>query len=244
MKLRKRKTAGQLAHKAASDTTKYNALEVGYAMTDDVMEQIRICINNHNSIIDENEYCIVRVIAGDPLISNARRFKYYAWMYLPSPRPNQAVFLYNKTKNSIRRLWVLPSDAVMAELHELSHVNKRYQTMKIWTDAFYKTWKFIPYKGMGQHLTKGVIQTKYINFKGELTDSPGEFVNTDPTKFWEFIRHMHDIDMLSEHEYFLAHREELIKAGCKIPDSNFSDAFDFSKISVKQFVDSQDSIID
>jgi hypothetical protein len=55
--------------------------------------------------------------------------------------------------------------------------------------------------------------------------------------FWAFIRHMHGIDMLSEQEYISAHRDELLKAGCKLPDANFSDPFDFSKVSIEKVVD-------
>ncbi len=198
-----RQTAGELSHKALCDTTTYDSREVGHAMVDDVMDEIRKCITKHNEIFDEDEYCIVRVIAEDPLIKNLKRFKYYGWLYLPSPRPNQSVFLYNKPRDTIRRLWVLPSDMVMAELAGTNViVHKRYETMQAWSVAF---------------------------FKGT---------------FWEYIRHEHGIDMLSEQEYISAHREELIKAGCKIPDSNFSDPFDFSKVSVKEVVDSQNPLFE
>lgn len=192
-----RKTAGELANKALSDTTKYDALEVGHAICDDIEVHLRECIERHKHIINENEFCIVMVIAKDPLIHNLVRRKFYAWPYLPKPRPNQAVFLYNKGQDRItKRLWVLPSDIVMAELAGTNViVDKKYETMQAWSVAF---------------------------FKGT---------------FWEFIRHMHDIDMLSEHEYFNLHRKELIKAGCQLPSSNFTDPFDFSKISVKQVVD-------
>jgi hypothetical protein len=197
-----KQTAGELSRKALSDTTKYDSLEVGHAMVDDVMAEIRKCIENHNDILDENEYCIVRVIADDPLICNVKRFKYYAWLFLPSPRPNQAVFLYNKTKDTIKRLWVLPSAAVMAELAGTDIiVHKRYQTMQAWSIAF---------------------------FKGT---------------FWEYIRHEHDIKMPSEQEFLNAHRDELIKSGCKIPDSSFTDPFDFSKIQIKQVVDSEKPVL-
>jgi len=192
-----RKTAGELSQKAAADTTKYDALEVGHAMSDDIGLHLRQAIENYRDIINEPEFCVVMIIAKDPLIANLIRRKFYCWPYLPSPRPNQAVFLYNKVKDCItKRLWVLPSDMVMAELAGTNIiVDKRYETMQAWSVAF---------------------------FKGT---------------FWEFIRHQHDINMPSEHEYFLAHREELIKAGGKIPDSNLTDAFDFSKIHVKQVVD-------
>ena len=213
----RRKTAGELSRKVQADKTKYNALEVGHALADEIMPQIRKCIENHKSIIDENEFCIVMLIAKDPLIHNLMRRKFYAWPYLPKPRPNQSVFLYNKAKDNItHRLWILPSDMVMAELHELSHVDKRYQTMKAWSDAFYKGWKY-----------------------DKITNS---FFNSDPFYFWNYVRADQKIDMLSEHEYFLKHREELIEAGCKIPNPGDTEAFDFSKIDIKQVVDSQTAV--
>jgi len=225
-----RLTAGELSQKAMSDTTKYDALEVGHALTDDIMPHIRQCIENHKTIINEDEFCIVMVIAKDPLIHNVMRRKFYAWPYLPKPRPNQSVFLYNKSKDQItKRLWILPSDVVMAELHSLTHVDKRYQTMKAWTDAFYKGWRYTPHKS-------SIIT-------GDPKENKGEFVNTDPLHFWEFVRRDQNIDLLSEHEYFLKHREELIQAGCQIPDSGFIEAFDFDKISINKIIDTQETVV-
>ncbi len=211
-------TAGELSKKALSDKTKYCAREVGHALADDIMPHLRQCIENHKEIINENEFCIVMLISKDPLISNLMRRKFYAWPYLPKPRPNQAVFLYNKGLDQItHRLWVLPSDMVMAELHSLAVVDKRYETMKAWSDAFYKGWKF--------------------NKKTK------EFFNSDPIHFWRYIRKDQKIDMPSEHEYFLEHREELIKAGCQIPDTDSTEPFDFSKIEIKQIVDTQAAVV-
>lgn len=219
-----RKTAGQISNQLAKDKTKYDALEIGHAMADDIMPHIRQCIENHKSIIDENEFCIVMLLAKDPLLASVVRRKFYAWPYLPKPRPNQAVFLYNKGLDRItKRLWVMPSDVVMAELHSLSHVDKRYQTMKAWADAFYKGWKFVRTPG---------------------AKDPGKFVNTDPFHFWNYVRKDQQVDMLSEHEYFLKHREELIEAGCQVPDASYSEAFDFSKVHVKQVVDSDEIVAD
>ena len=195
-------TAGELSRKAASDTTKYDAREVGHALSDDIGLHLRESIEKHKPIIDEPEFCVVMVIAKDPLIKNLMRRKFYCWPYLPSPRPNQSVFLYNKAKDDlVKRLWVLPSDMVMAELAGTNViVDKRYQTMQAWSVAF---------------------------FKGT---------------FWEYIRHEHGINMLSEHEYFLENRDKLIEAGCKIPDSTFSDPFDFSKVSIEKIVDTQTAV--
>lgn len=196
-----RVTAGELSKKALSDTTKYNALEVGHAMSEDIEQNLYETAQKYRSIFDENEYCVVMVIAKDPLICNAIRRKFYCSLYLPSPRPNQAVFLYDKRSGLIKkRLWILPSDVVMAEIASLTVVEKRYKTMQAWSVAF---------------------------FQG---------------RFWEYIRYEHNIDMLSEQEYILQHREELIKAGCKIPDSRFTEPFDFSKIHIKNVVDTQHAV--
>jgi hypothetical protein len=201
---KKRETAGELSKKALSDQTKYDAVEVGHAMVDDIPRLLRESIEIYKHIIDEPEFCVVMVIAKDPLIKNLIRRKFYCWPYLPKPRPNQAVFLYNKAKDAItKRLWVLPSDMVMAELAGTNViVHRKYETMQAWSVAF---------------------------FKGT---------------FWEFIRYQHNIDMLSEHEYFLEHRAELIQAGCKIPDASFSDPFDFSKVAVEKIVDTNTSLSD
>jgi len=201
--LSKRKTAGELANKALADQTKYDASEVGHAMADDLEKHLYESCQKHRSIINEPEYCVVMVLAKDNMIKNVIRRKFYCWPYLPKPRPNQAVFLYNKGLDRItKRLWVLPSDMVMAELAGTNIiVDKRYATMQAWSVAF---------------------------FKGT---------------FWEYIRHEHHINMPSEHEYFLQHRQELIDAGCKLPGPDDTEPFDFSKIYVDNVVDTVKPIL-
>jgi hypothetical protein len=195
-------TAGELANKALSDNTKYDALEVGHAMADDIGTHLYEAAKNYHDMIGENEFCVVMIVAKDPLLKNLIRRKFYCWPYLPSPRPNQAVFLYSKPLGRItKRLWVLPSDMVMAELASLCVVDKRYKTMQAWSIAF---------------------------FEG---------------KFWEYIRYESGINIPSEHEYFLQHREELINAGCKLPNSSAIEPFDFSKIHIKNVVDTQTAAV-
>lgn len=200
--------ASELAQKALQDNTNYNILELGHAKTDDVMTEIRKCIDKHNPLFDEDEYCIVRQLASDPLLPTLRRCKYYGYLYLPKPRPEQTVFLYNKKLDKIRRLWSLPNGTRMTELATTTNaVPEEYKTMQAWSIAFF------------------------------------DGVQNKDNRFWEFIRYQHGINMPSEHEYFLAHREELIKAGCKIPDSNATDPFDFSKISIEKIVDTEASAV-
>ncbi len=195
-------TAGEIQNKLNKDTTKYDAREVGHAMTDDFAKHLFESINIYKNRIEEDQFCVVMIIGEDPLIKNVKRRKFYCWPFLPKPRPNQSVFLYNKrTETLTKRLWVLPSDMVMAELASLPHVDKRYQTMQAWAIAF---------------------------FKGT---------------FWDYIRYEHNIDMLSETEYHLAKREELLKTGIQVSASDFADPFDFSKVAIKKVVDPNNAIL-
>jgi len=134
----KRKTAGEQSLKASSDTTRYDPLEIGYALTDDVAEQLKICAERHYPIFDMDEFCLVLIIAGDPLIHNVRRHKYYAYPYLPQPRPQQAVFLFNKRTQKCKRLWCLPDAKVMATISEMGYVSPKWSLTKAWCDAFFE----------------------------------------------------------------------------------------------------------
>lgn len=196
--------ASDLSKKAFADNTKYEAREVGLAITENDDDHARQAIENYKPIYDEDEFCVVLVNSGDPLIKNLIRRKWYCWLYLPSPRPDQAVFLYNKKLDKItKRLWVLPNSLRMSQLTMPgSIIEKEHELMKAWSEAF---------------------------FKGT---------------FWEFIRWQHKIEMLSESEYLVKHRDELIKAGCKVPQTLVTDPFDFDKISIKKVADSQQTVAD
>ena len=196
----KRKTAGELSLKASSDNTVYDPLEVGYAVCDDVINQLHICGLRHASLFDEDQYFLMLIIAGDPLIHGVKRHKYAAFIHMPSPRPEQSVYLYTKSTQKIKRLWSLPNAKIMAIISETPYVDKKWQMTKKWCDSFFNK------------------------------------------TFWEDIRHQYGITHLSEHEYLNAHREELIKAGCKESETLIPQPFDFSKITIDQIIDTKTAI--
>ena len=198
--MKQRITAGELSKKAMADQTKYNALEVGHAMTEKHLNYVDQ--EGNHSFRQLDQFAVVMVIAKDNLIKNVIRRKFYCSPFLPSPRPNQAVFLYTKAAGRIvKRLWVLPSDMVMAELASMQIVHKQYQTMQAWAVAF---------------------------FEG---------------KFWEYIRHESGTTMVSQQEYMSQHREELIQAGCKLFDADYSQPFDFDKVHIEKVVDTQEALV-
>jgi hypothetical protein len=181
-------TAGEKAFKAASDTTKYDALEVGHALTNDIAKELMTCALRHEKIFDEDEYCVGYVIAGDPLIHNLMRRKFFAFLYLPSPRPNQSVFLYNKKlQRFTKRLWTLPNALTMAELSEMSVVDYTYREMKEWSDAFFKLkfWPFI----RRQHNINLLSESEYLNaHREELIKASPQQLDTPPAQPFDFSK--------------------------------------------------------
>lgn len=134
-----RETVGALAYKASHDSTTYNAYDIGDELNKDIAKHLELCAVKHRELFDMDEYCVCYVIASDPLIKNVMRRKFYAYPHLPSPRPNQTVFLYSKKENRfLKRLWSLPNAWSMACLSQMTYVAPEYREMKSWCDSFYK----------------------------------------------------------------------------------------------------------
>jgi hypothetical protein len=196
MSVNKRQTAGALQVKASGDKTKYDSREVGHALCDDVLQQLRICAEKHYNILDISEFCIVMMIADDPLIKGLMRRKFYAWPFLPKPRPRQGVFLYSKRTDDFRRLWVLPDPLTMATISEMNSVHKKYLTMKQWSDIFYQGislkdpsvfWKYI----RKQHEIEILSETEYLERNAEelIKSKTDEFCPIDSDTF-DFFKGM------------------------------------------------------
>lgn len=131
-------TAGELNQKVKEDTTKYDPLEVGHALSEDFLKHLEDCAKAHEKIFDGLEqFCVVFVMADDPLLDSVTRRKFYGWPFLPKPRPRQGCFLYTVSTGKFKRLWILPQAATMAHLSCTTAVDKRWKTMKEWSDAFY-----------------------------------------------------------------------------------------------------------
>ncbi len=158
-------TAGELDEKCARDSTKYDYLEVGHALTDDILDQLLICAHRHEKIFNEDEFFVGLIVASDPLIKHVRRHKYFALLYLPQPRPQQAIFLYNKKLGKIKRLWSLPDAKVMATISEMGYVSPEWTQTKGWCDAFFRGdfFNFI----RGQHSISHLSESEYLETNRE-----------------------------------------------------------------------------
>ena len=183
------KTASELSRQAAQDTTIYKAREVAEAWTEDLLYQLLESANLYSDKIDQNEFCIVYVIAGDPLLKNLRRRKFYCWPYLPSPRPDQGVFIFNKSLQKVtKRLWILPNAITMAELAQPGLIaDKPYQSMQRWSKSFFKGtfWKDI----RKEHDIKMLSQQEFDELnKDELIKRGLEKAKPDAPEAFDFSK--------------------------------------------------------
>lgn len=182
-----RDTVGKQVLLASQDKTKYDPLEVAYAITDDVYAQLLICARRHSNIFDEKEYFLSLIVAGDPLIHGIRRHKYAAWLYLPSPRPEQSVYLYNKSTEQITRLWSLPNAKIMAVISEMKSVSPKWQQTKTWCDAFFNKnfWHLIRKENASEWLS----EHEFLNaHREELIQSGGDQVSPDIPEAFDFSK--------------------------------------------------------
>ena len=132
-----RLTVGAQTLSARQDQTRQDPFEIGEALCNDILKEVWACIDAHYNVIDEPEFCVVCLIATDCLIKGVKRRKFYAWPYLPMPRPNQICFLYSKKNDKIIRLWSLPDPKAMAVISESRNVAKEWALTKFWCDAFF-----------------------------------------------------------------------------------------------------------
>lgn len=138
-------TAGSLSAKAASDHDSYDLMDIGIEMSKDVTEQVWECIDLHRDRFDADEFCVVMQYASDCVLSNLIRRKFYAWPFLPKPRPSQTVWHYHRPSDTVRMLWVLPAADTMVILSELISPDPAYKNMARWSRWFFTRdyWKNI-----------------------------------------------------------------------------------------------------
>jgi hypothetical protein len=184
----KHKTAGELAVKANQDQTVYDSIEVGHALTEDVLEELQKVVQKHDLLFGEDEYFVVIQLAGDPLLATLMRRKFYAYLYMPDPRPRQTVFLYSKAKQRfLKRLWVLPDVISMETFCEITNVAPKYQTMQNWSKAFYagKFWELIRQEAGISHLSK----SEYLEAnRAKLVEATGNKVEVLGTDAFDFSK--------------------------------------------------------
>jgi hypothetical protein len=130
------KTAGEIQNDLVKkDREAYSPYDLGYAISDDLDEQVNDCIQRHINTFAKPEFCVVMVLSTDPSLITVVRRKFYAWPYLPCPMPSQSVWLYSNGK--VRFLWALPDQNTMMDLVEAAVVNPEYQRMKDWATWYY-----------------------------------------------------------------------------------------------------------
>lgn len=135
--MKRKKTAGQLEAQARADQTKYRADEIAEAACADIGDHVMECAKKHHNIIDEDEFFVVMLLGSDPILVTVTRRKFYAWPFLPEPRPQQSVWHYRKSTQELQLLWALPDADAMAMLSNMIAPAPQYRNMKLWSDWFF-----------------------------------------------------------------------------------------------------------
>lgn len=188
--MRTTNTAGEKANKALKDEAKYNPQDIAHGMAEDIFKGLQESVELYYPHIEQEQFCAVYVRAADPLIPNLIRNKFYCWPWLPKPRPDQGVFLFDKRVNNFtKRLWVLPPPHTMAELASSQELlmAEPYRNMRDWSVAFFKGtfWEFIRY----QHDIDMLSQDEYMKLHGkELFEPDGDFANGGITETFDFSK--------------------------------------------------------
>lgn len=130
-------TAGMLAQQASLDSYNYSPVDLAMEWTKSIEEELWKCVEAHKNKIDEKEFCVVMSYADDCVLSSVIRRKFYAWPFLPKPRPRQSVWLYRKGGQDLQLLWSLPKADTMAKLGVYLDIPKEYRRMAKWVRAFY-----------------------------------------------------------------------------------------------------------
>jgi len=133
----KGQTAGELLTTASRDSSTYDTRDLAGEWTKTVIDEVWKCVDAHKGKCEDEEFCVVMVYADDCLLANVIRRKFYAWPFLPKPRPRQTVWLYNMKSDYIQMLWALPDARKLAQLSTFGDPEMKFGRMAKWSDYFY-----------------------------------------------------------------------------------------------------------
>ena len=160
-----KETLGEKYNRVKLDNTKYDPVDMAFAMVDKVPQELVTCADRHKNIFGEEDYFVGYVISDDPFLKGIRRKKYHAMLFMPTPVPEQAFWLYNKVLDTWHFMWCLPKPWAMANYASLTHVDKKKRRMKAWCDAYFNGtfWETIREMHGIEHLSQEEYRLKHRN---------------------------------------------------------------------------------
>lgn len=136
------KTAGEIHNDLRKKgLEKCSHLDLGYAFSDETYKGVIECIGRHYDVFGSHikQFCVSCILCyGEGSLKYLIRRKFYGFPFLPTPCPNQAVWMVDKEKEEVTFLWTLPTPEKMAMLSEEFSFLANEARMKKWCDWFYK----------------------------------------------------------------------------------------------------------
>lgn len=160
-----KETLGDKYNKVLADSTRYDPVDMAFAMVEKIPLELITCAERHKKIFDEDEYFIGFVISDDPMLKGIRRQKFHALMFMPTPVPEQAIWLYNKITDEYKFMWCLPDPYAMANYSTLTYVDEEKRRIKTWCDAYFNGnfWETIRSMHGIEHLSEHEYRLKHRN---------------------------------------------------------------------------------
>jgi hypothetical protein len=117
------KTVGQVSQELLEKNPSQgvNAIDQGNAMLADFPKNVVECIKTHRKIFPKDFYVVV-LNKVEPLMKNVVRNYYFGRLTCPTPNYDQSVYKYNRDKEQIDFLWVIPSKEVCLYYWEIKKV--------------------------------------------------------------------------------------------------------------------------
>lgn len=180
-----KETLGEKYNKVKLDNTRYDPVDMALGMLEKVPEEIIKCAHAHKEKIGEDEYFVGYVLSDDPILKGIRRKKYHALMFMPTPVPEQAIWLYNKVLDKYTFLWCLGKPWSMANYATLTYVDKEKTRLKIWCDAYFKGtfWETIRSMHGIDHLSEEEFRLKHRDKIANFIPKNGNACLTEPFDF-------------------------------------------------------------
>lgn len=182
-----KETLGEKYNKVKLDNTKYDPLDMALGMLEKVPQELLVCAHRHKNNFDEDEYFVGYVISDDPILKGIRRKKFHAMLFMPTPVPEQAIWLYNKVTDEFKFLWCLPKPWAMANYSTLKRVDVKKRRMKAWCEAYFNGtfWETIRAMHKIDHLSEYEYRLKH---RDKITDFVLDNRNSCLTEPFDFSK--------------------------------------------------------
>lgn len=133
-----KKTTAQINNENLKDTTNYDAMEIAEQGVNTLEKQLQIAIDRGRQQFSENVFSVIMLFKQDPRQTTVLKRVFTASPFMPKPRPDQAVWVYNRITDKLTFMWSLPNAHITSCLSVMLAPPKYWQRTATWCRAFFE----------------------------------------------------------------------------------------------------------